>query len=386
MKKLRIICLFILTVLVFSVAFSNTEESSINELPNFSAVLVLFNTGGLLYKTLEDGFEIPNDWKVLQVSALRWYVEKKKERPKYFLPIQIPKGTYEVYDENLFVFENGDKYTSTTFGIAKVISEEKIKNILRVSEPANALFFVPGGYRIYYVLQENTLEQFFEIRSPVDKAYVILSSSPEEGTQILYSVRYEAREEKKYLEAEEASAVGLKIFVLGYLEGLGESIHIRNKLINVVRKDWQLIDLYYSRTYDWEPANYVVEITTDEELPAGKVYVYSKIDDKVVPVAVTSMPSISKRGEIEISESWQLYHSWVLTKLHEIGDRVYISGNLYLRGHGDTKIIIRGKDIKDLVISPQGVYEILKSSSDTYEVVIPVSGEVKVSISFNREK
>ncbi len=362
--------LFFLVTLLGSVLFAQNQLQDI---------LVLFSSNGLFYTTVDKEFEVPEGWRVLQVSSNRWYIESHTESQKYEIPTELPHGIYEL-NGNVAIFENGEKYVQTPFGIGKLVKESRAKNVLKSSEKAEALFAVPGSFRIYYVLKESTLEQFFEIRSPVEKAYVVLSTAPEENNvRLLYSKAVTAGSAM----AEEVTAEGRKIFILGYQEGLKNGMNIRNKVLNITRKDWQKINLQYTYTYNWQPADYVIEINTGEELPAGQVYIYSNVSGKVVPIGLGAMPDVNKQGEIYVSKSWQLYHSWTLNKLTKLAGRVYIVGDLSLKGYGSTKVILNGKSIKDLSITPQNTYKILKTSADYYEIEIPVSGIAKISISFS---
>ncbi len=343
---------------------------------NLSAdVLVLFNYYGWLVKDVEDGFVIPENWQVLQTSALKWYVESKVTQTKYELPTTLPLGTYRIV-ENYLLSETGDMFANTAFGLAKVLEKGKTENILRISEKADVLFKIPGSYRIYYSLKKDILEQFFELRAPIEKAYVILSTAPEETRATTYSKMALAQS----VEALETISAGRKIFILGNMEGLDKGLNIKNKIIKVARKDVNRINLTYNYSYDWQPADYVVELKTGEELPAGELYVYGDILDYVVPIGVTQMPDLNKEGSVFVSKSWQVFHSWTLTKSTKVGGRVYITGELNLKGHGLTKVVIQAKGISNLSITTG---TIVKQSADYAEVELNVSGVAKISISFN---
>ncbi|MEN3041770.1 MAG: hypothetical protein ABDH59_00440 [Fervidobacterium sp.] len=336
-------------------------------------ILVLFNSRGLLYTTIDKEFEVPDGWNVLHISSPRWYVENNTIQPEYLIPANLPEGKYKIIG-NIATSDNGEKYTQTPFGLAKILNEGKTSSVIKLTEKSDALFSVPGGYRIYYTLKETILEQFFEIKSPVDKAYVILSTAPEENiVRTSYS--------KMALEtiSEEVTTAGRKIFILGYQEGLRKGINIRNKTLSITRQDWNKIYLNYNYTYAWQPADYVVEIKTTDELPAGEIIVYSNILGKNVPIGITSIPDINKEGEIYISKSWQVYHSWVLTKMTKASGRTFIAGELNLKGNGLAKLIIQGRNISGLSIS---LGNIIKTASDYVEIQIPVSKVVKVNISF----
>ncbi|MFN6992484.1 MAG: hypothetical protein ACK4MM_07185, partial [Fervidobacterium sp.] len=293
------ITFFLITTIAFSQNTQNTQD-----------ILVLYTSSGLLYKNVEKDFEFPSDWVVLQVTADKWYVERKSVPQEYVTIKDFPEGKYNIVG-NIAIFEDGNRYVNTPFGLAKIVSDGKIFNVLRTNENSEALFSVPGGYRIYYTLKGDTLEQFFEIRSPIDKAFVILSTAPEEGpVRLSYSKMAVATE-----QFAEISSGGRKIFVLGYLEGLTNGLNIRNKVLSTARKDTNKIELAYNYTYAWQPSDYCIEIKTTDELPAGNVYVYADILGKVVPIGTASMPDLNKEGEIFVSKSWQVYHSWDLTKM-----------------------------------------------------------------------
>jgi len=369
MTKLSPTSILCLLVILTSMFFSQTVAQKTED------ILVLFNSYGLLYTTIDKEFELPDGWSVLQVSASRWYTEKKSTQSEYLIPVELPSGKYKI-TSNMAISESGEKYVNTPFGLGKVINEGRNITILKSSEKTDALFSVPGGYRIYYTLKENTMEQFFELRSPIDKAYVILSTAPNETyTRVSY-----AKMAVESALSEEVTTGGRKIFILGYQEGLTSGLNLRNKVFTVTRKDWNKIELNYTYTYNWQPTDYVVEIKTTDELPAGQVYIYSTILGKSVPIGITNMPDINKEGEIYVSKSWQVYHAWTLTKMTKASGRTYIVGELNLKGNGTVKLIIRGKSIAGLTISAGSV---LKTASDYAEIQIPVSGIAKVNISFN---
>ncbi|WP_448374943.1 hypothetical protein [Fervidobacterium sp.] len=102
-------------------------------------VLILFNSYGLLLKNVEDGFTVPEDWKALSVSARNWYVESVDIKPKYLFPADIPPGTYQLTNGS-FESKNGETFTKTRFGIAKVVEKGKSEKKLRVSDKAEAVF------------------------------------------------------------------------------------------------------------------------------------------------------------------------------------------------------------------------------------------------------
>ncbi|AMW32772.1 hypothetical protein SAMN04488510_10223 [Fervidobacterium changbaicum] len=364
----RTILLFV-KILGFFVALSIIFSATA-----FANILVLFNNYGWLIKNVDDGFVVPQDWQVLQVSASRWYVESKKTDTKYELPSTLPLGTYTI-TENYLVSETGEVFANTPFGLAKVLEKGKVQNVLKLSEKADVLFRIPGFYRIYYSLKGDMLEQFFELRAPVENAYVILSTAPEES-RVAFSKMAVAQS----VEAVETSAAGRKIFILGNMEGLDKGINIRNKVIKVVRRDVNRITLNYSYSYDWQPADYVVELKTGEELPSGELYVYGNILGYTVPIGYTQMPDLNKEGNIFVSKSWQVFHSWTLTKLTKAGGRIYITGDLNLKGNGIAKIVIQARGIANLTISSG---TIVKQASDYAEIELNVSGVAKVAISFN---
>ncbi len=341
----------------------------------FADVLVLFNSYGWLVKDVADGFVIPENWKVLHTSASKWYVESKVTQTKYELPTTLPRGTYKI-QENYLVSETGDVFTNTAFGLARVLEKGKTENVLRLSEKSDVLFRIPGSYRIYYSLKEDTLEQFFELRAPIEKAFVILSTAPEETRVTTYSKMAVAQS----VEAVETTSAGRKIFILGNMEGLDKGVNIKNKTTKVVRKDVNRIYLAYNYSYDWQPADYVVELKTGEELPAGELYVYGNILGYIVPIGVAQMPDLNKEGSVFISKSWQVFHSWTLSKSTKVGGRVYITGDLNLKGYGLVKVVIQAKGISNLSVLAG---TIIKQSADYAEVELNVSGVAKISISFS---
>jgi hypothetical protein len=341
----------------------------------FADVLVLFNSYGWLVKDVMDGFVIPENWQVLHTSASKWYVESRVTQTKYELPTTLPLGTYKIL-ENYLISESGDMFTNTAFGLARVLEKGKTENVLRLSEKSDVLFKIPGSYRIYYSLKEDTLEQFFELRAPIEKAFVILSTAPEETRATTFSKMSLAQS----AEAVETTSAGRKIFILGNMVGLDKGVNIKNKTIRVVRKDVNRIYLAYNYSYDWQPADYVVELKTGEELPAGELYVYGNIFGYIVPIGIAQMPDLNKEGSVFISKSWQVFHSWTLSKSTKVGGRVYITGDLNLKGYGLAKVVIQAKGISNFSISAG---TIIKQSADYTEVELNVPGVAKISISFS---
>ncbi len=338
-------------------------------------ILVLYNSYGLLLKSVEKDFIIPTDWQVIQTTASKWYIESKNIGPKYQIPVELAPGIYTMKDGYL-ISENGDVFMNTPYGLAKVIEKPEAENLLRMSENADVLFQIPGSYRIYYSLKDDVFEQFFLLRAPIDKAYVILSTAPEEqrNSNAVYSKMAFGE------SAQELSSSGRKMFVLGNMEGLSSGINIKNKSIKVIRKDLNRINLTYTYTYDWQPADYVIELNTGDELPAGDVYVYGKILGYTVPIGRAWMSDINKEGSIFVSKSWLVYHSWTLVKSTKVGGRIYIVGDLNLKGNGLTKVVINAKGLSNLSVLSG---TILKQSADYAEIEINVSGSAKISISFN---
>ncbi|MFN3327459.1 MAG: hypothetical protein ACK40U_01155, partial [Fervidobacterium pennivorans] len=64
----------------------------------------------------------------------------------------------------------------------------------------------------------------------------------------------------------------------------------------------------------------------------------------------------------------------------KVGGRVYITGDLNLKGYGLAKIVIQAKGISNLSITSG---TIIKQSADYAEVELNVSGVAKISISFS---
>lgn len=92
------------------------------------------------------------------------------------------------------------------------------------------------------------------------------------------------------------------------------------------------------------------------------------------------MPDITGEGTVFVSKSWQVYHSWVLTKMSKANERTYVTGDLKLKGNGSTRIVIEAKDISNFACS-KGT--IVHQASDVVEIVVNVSDSETVSISFD---
>ncbi len=247
---------------------------------------------------------------------------------------------------------------------------------MELSENAQAIFQVPGSYRIYYTLNGNTLEQFFEINSPIDSAYVIISSGIDERN--LRTDTYYLKMAVAQSVAEESVETGRKIFVLGQLSGLKNGINLKNKTLNIQRTDWNLIELPYTYTHSLTPATYSVE-KTDTELPAGEVLVYSEILGKNVPIFRSYMQDINKEGEISLSKSWQISYSWSLTRYQKISGKFYVTGQLVCRGIGDVKVRLRGKNIN---LQQSTGFTTTKKGSDLIEITFKSNGSTTLNLSF----
>lgn len=189
-----------------------------------------------------DGDVVPSNRGALPFPAQKWYLETLVTDSKYqLLREKFPEGVYQlkVIPSFLKTVKSMPIHLSDWQRSYKL---ERHKSAKKGIEKADALFQVPGRYRIYYTLKENQLEQFFELNSPVDKAYVILSTAPGgEGRAVNYAKTVMAD-----FSAQEVTTGGRKIFVLGDLEGLKGGINVRNKSIPICSQDWNLISLDYS--------------------------------------------------------------------------------------------------------------------------------------------
>jgi len=108
--------------------------------------------------------------------------------------------------------------------------------------------------------------------------------------------------------------------------------------------------------------------------------VFSDISGYTVPIGTAYMPDINKEGELFVSKSWEVYHNWNLTKSTKLSGKVYITGELNLRGYGPTKIVIRANNISGLSISSG---TIKKQTADYAEIEFNLSGTAQIKISFN---
>jgi len=362
-----------------SVGIENSSESR--------DVLILFNSYGLLLKNVDDEFTVPEDWKVLSTSARSWYVESVDIQPKYLFPTDIPPGTYRLINGS-FESESGETFTKTRLGIVKVVEKGKSEKKLRVSEKAEAVFQIPGAYRIYYTLKEDILEQFFEVFAPIDSAFVIVSNAPEESRNqyyrhdVLYAPTLQMDDSERE-EFEVFESTGRKLFALGELNGLNKRLNVKNKTMKVERRDVNIVELSYKYTYDWQPADYVVELKTEEELVAGDLYVYGDAFGHLIPIKRTWMEDVKKESEIAISKSWQVYHSWELKKLTEIDKRVYVSGDMKLRGKGLVKIRVDYKELNNLIVVGGAI---TKKALDFAEIELEIDGETAVHIEYDYKK
>lgn len=334
--------------------------------------LVIFPNYGLLYTTIPTKFELPADWQVVHVSAGKWSLVPEYSPAKYLLPAELPRGVYQL-NENIALNESGETYVNTPFGIAKILAPESKKNVIESSEQAEALFRIPASHRIYYVLKGDKLEQYFYVYAAVDSAFVVLSSVPQERGYVPTVKTLAAA-------VEESTVSGRKFFVLGTLNGLSKGVNIRNKSVQITRKDWNVVDLNYLGSTDWQPADYVIDIRCGEELPSGEVYIYGTLLGRTIPLGSTIMGDINKEGSIFVSKSWEVFYSWTLGKLTRASGRNVVTGTLNLKGQGAVKIVLRGKNIADLKLSAG---KILRQTADLVEVELNLSGVAKVDISFS---
>ncbi|ODN31331.1 hypothetical protein [Fervidobacterium thailandense] len=333
--------------------------------------IVIFPNYGLLYTSIPTKFELPSDWQILHVSASKWSLVTEYTPAKYLLPVELPRGVYQL-KEALAITESGETYVNTPFGVAKLLTAESRKNVINSSEQAEALFKIPASHRIYYVLKGDRLEQYFYIFAAVDSAFVILSSVPQERGYVPMA--------KMMAAADESTVSGRKLFVIGTVNELSKGVNIRNKTIQVTRKDWNVIELNYLSSTDWQPADYVIDIKCGDELPGGEVYIYGTLLGRTIPLGSTIMGDINKEGSIYVSKSWDVFYNWSLGKITRVSGRNVVTGTLILKGQGAVKIVIRAKNIADLKISTG---RILRQSGDFVEVELNLSGTAKLDISFS---
>ncbi len=338
----------------------------------YANTVVIFPSYGLLYTSIPTKFELPTNWQIAHVSASKWSLVTEHSPAKYLLPVELPRGVYQL-TESIVTTESGETYISTPFGIAKLVVAESKKNIIKSSEQADALFRIPASHRIYYVLRGDKLEQYFYIYAAIDSAFVILSSIPQERGYIPTGKILAAA-------AEESTVSGRKLFVIGVVDELSKGVNIRNKVIQVSRKDWNVVELNYLSSTDWQPADYVIDIRCNEELPGGEIHIYGTLMEKTVPLGSTIMSDINREGSIYVSKSWEVFHSWSLGKLLKVSGRNLVSGTLNLKGQGAVKIVLRAKNIADLKLSSG---KIIRQAADLVEVELNLSGVAKVDISFS---
>ncbi|WP_448374942.1 hypothetical protein [Fervidobacterium sp.] len=237
-------------------------------------------------------------------------------------------------------------------------------------------------------MKEDILEQFFEVFAPIDRAFVIISNAPEESRNhhyrhnVLYAPTFQMdnSDEKEF---ETFESTGRKLFSLDELNGLNKRLNIKNKTMKVERRDINFVELNYRYAYDWQPADYVVELKTEEELVAGNLYVYGDAFGHLIPIKHTWMEDVKKESEIAISKSWQVYHSWELKKITELDKRVYVSGDMKFRGKGLVKIRVDYKELNNLIVVGG---TITKKSIDFAEIELAIDGETAVHIEYDYKK
>ncbi|WP_448378427.1 hypothetical protein [Fervidobacterium sp.] len=344
-------------------------------------VLIMFSSYGLLLKSVENGFLVPDDWDVLHVSASQWFLETEKMDEKYEFPAEVRPGIYRL-EEDYLICESGEVFKKLEYGIAKVIEKAHSRKMLRTDEKAEGLFKIPASCKVYYILHGNNLEQYLHLNAPVEEAYVIISNAPGESKKDYFAFRMAAESPRLFpddLENEDESA-GRKLIPLGKLKGLEKGLNLKAKELIVERRDLNIVEFNYRYPYNWEPADYCIEIKTNEELIGGMMYVYANVFGKSIPIKRVVIDDIKQEELIYISKSWQVYHSWLLKKATKMDKRVYVGGELRLKGKGPVRIIFNFREINKLVV-PKG--KITKESSDYAEVELEFEGEESIYIEFD---
>ena len=110
------------------------------------------------------------------------------------------------------------------------------------------------------------------------------------------------------------------------------------------------------------------------------MYVYADVFGKSIPIKRVVIDDIKQEELIHISKSWQVYHSWLLKKATKIDKRVYVGGELKLRGKGPVRIIFNFREINKLVVSKG---KVTKESSDYVTVELEFEGEESIYIEFD---
>ncbi|ABR30411.1 hypothetical protein SU69_02785 [Thermosipho melanesiensis] len=342
---------FIILFLFFSATF-------------FGNFLILYPSHGILVKKIEDGFILPENWEIKNIDTT-YHIEDfvVDEMLKY-----VPNISGEfVYKDNLLISKDGKYYKILDGHFFEVTQIPKlVKKIFIDSPEATATFLINGGFEFSYILKESELYQFLNIFADIDNAFVLVVSEPRNTYRT-----FSAKLEEKNIE-------GKKIYQLGQLEGLKNKKHVLLDKINIVRSNYNLIEIGDS-SVDWQPTNRLVYIKTPKQIPSGKVSVWEKIFNKFLPLDEIFLPDIDSEAEISLGKSWENWYKWEIKMSLNLGNRKKVIGNLYLKGNGNYRIKIYGKNI-DMKTSAK----IIKKLEDY--VILSVSGPQTVSIEYEKDK
>lgn len=349
MKKIfLVIGLIVIPILIFSDFISSATNATLILFPNFGVVVTKVN----------DGEIIPENWEVLSADA-SWYVKLYETNEKIkFLDLEKINGELE-FKNNVFYSKDGKKYKLIGNKLVEIVEDyKKVKKIFFDTDYSTVTFRINGGFKFSYILNGNKIYQFLNIHADIDDAFVIAVSEPNSNRGYY---------EKAYLSlsSNETNFQGKKIFVLGNVENLKNNKHILYDKFSVEREDYNFVSVNsYNFVEDWRPCQRVVFIKSPKQLPAGDIQVWSNVSGINVPIDYAQINDVEKETEIHLGPSWENWYKWKLETSINLGNKRKVSGNLYLKGYGNYKIKITGKNISNLktnatIIEKTPVYVLL---------------------------
>ncbi|QTA37239.1 hypothetical protein JYK00_05705 [Thermosipho ferrireducens] len=338
-------------------------------------MLVLFHDSGIYISTVSNGYEIPENWEPLTVDAQRWFIETKEYNMKFVLATVDDLSGIVTVDDGYYVDSDGNKYAfidGNLFG--KVYRQESSKRYLLFdSKIATATFKVPSLFEIYYVLKNDELFQFFRVKSDVDEAFVVAVLSPAGGY---------IKQRSYAMMSEGINSLGKKIYILGELDGLKNGMNILRKTLKIEREDYNFVYLNFkSSTNSWIPAQRIIRLKTPEQLPRGRIVVWSPVNGYTLPLDEVYLPDVESETEINLGSSWEGWYKWQLEKLLKYSQRTMVKGTLFIKGKGKFLIKISGNNIKDLKTNAN----ILSVAGDYALLQVNLKGYAKINLEFSVE-
>ncbi|WP_126992715.1 hypothetical protein [Thermosipho globiformans] len=308
----------------------------------FSEVVLIYPNYGVLVKQIKNGEVIPSNWEILGVES-SWYVKTYEyvEKVKLVEDEDFVLKDCELRD-GIFISKDGKKYKFINDRLFEIIQENnEIRRIFIDSSPSTATFTIDGGFQFFYILKENEMYQFLKLYADIDEGFVIVVSEPE-------SSYYTTSTRAMLYEKEVYNVQGKKIFTLGNMKDLKKRKTILMDKFSVERKDYNFVSINGFNSVDWQPCQRVVYVKSPKQIPSGQVQIWSSLSGKEVPIDSTIIKDVDEETEIFLGPSWENWYKWSVDSSVAFANRRKITATLYLKGRGEYKIRINGRNINNL--------------------------------------